>query len=94
MSASPILSASVASSPAPHRAGQKIEQYRERNGMTRPQLAQWLTAQLDGKEVAPQTVYNWERIGKDARPDIRRVLQDAGICTSDDWLHPALDQAA
>lgn len=76
-----------------HRAGQKIADWRARHDMTRRKLGELLGDALECEPLREQTIYNWEVLGKDARPQVRRVLADMGICLPEDWCEP-LDEAA
>ena len=72
-----------------HLAGRKIEAYRIANGLKRGTFAEMIARELGREEFPVSTIYNWERRGKDARPPLRKLLQDWGVCTADDWLYPA-----
>lgn len=85
--------AAVASA-APHLAGAKIRAWRDANGVTVEALGARLGRALGRAALPRQTIYNWESRGKDARPDVRRVLQQWGVCDSGDWLEPAPANAA
>lgn len=74
-----------------HLAGQKIRAWREAHGLT----AEALGERLDpARVVSAWTIYNWERLGKVARPKLQLRLADMGICSAADWLAPAVEQAA
>lgn len=74
-----------------HLAGQKIRQWRDAHGLSAEQLGE----RLDPARIVPAwTIYNWERLGKVARPNLQRRLAELGICEAGDWLAPAVEQAA
>lgn len=64
-------------------AGAKIRRWREAHRLT----LQAFGEQLDPKRIVPTTtIYNWETLGKVARPRLQRIMQDKGICEAGDWL--------
>lgn len=77
------MSQSTESAPLQHRAGEKIRAFRADHGLSAEEL---------GKRINPpctipaQTIYNWEKRGKVARPWLQRKLNELGICAPGDWL--------
>ena len=84
------MSQSIESAPGLHRAGEKIRAFRSEHGLSAEEL---------GKRINPpclipaQTIYNWEKRGKVARPWLQRKLNELGICDPADWLAPAKEAA-
>lgn len=73
-----------------HRAGQKIRQWREQQGLTAEEFGR----RHGTPEAWPsRTVYGWEAKGKVPRAPVQKRLAQLGICQPEDWLEPPLARA-